>query len=170
METVLLLFCHLDCKQMSCVQLGFVALTSITKTCHWPNFQLPCCIVGDVGTTGVFNWHKLFWCSLKTKMSSWDVAIKTASFIFSWLLLRSSCWLHALSSSSMCFCRRCWRTLCILAWDIRECEARPMMTWWMNLWRLCQTGTITLTLNSSFAHSLHTVCYCHFNTDSTWCC
>lgn len=44
----------------------------------------------------------------------------------------------------MCFCRRCWRSLSTSDWDIRECEARPMMTCWMNLWRLCRTGMITV--------------------------
>lgn len=75
----------------------------------------------------------------------------------------------ALTSASMCFCRHCWRTLSTLGWGIRESEARPMTTCWMNLWRLCRTGKITSSLNLSFAHFLYVVCYCHHNRDRRPC-
>lgn len=69
----------------------------------------------------------------------------------------------------MCPCRPCSEILSTLGWNIKGCEARPMMTCWMNLWRLCHRGKIILALRSGSAHRLWTVSCWHVDEDSTWC-
>lgn len=87
--------------------------------------------------------------------------------------LKSRCLLFQVCSDCLsmcaCVCRSCSKTLSTLAWDIKECEARPMTTCWMNLWRPCQRGKMLLALSSLCAHRLPAVCWWHVNGDSTWC-
>lgn len=84
---------------------------------------------------------------------------------------KQTCLLHQVLSDclSMCPCRPCSEIRSILDWNIKGCEARPMMTCWMNLWRLCQRGKIILALRSPTAHRLWAGGCWHVNGDSTWC-
>lgn len=114
------------------------------------------------------HWNQKFFISILDqklsraigRSSCWDRALKTkmspASQVFSNCL-------------SMCVPRPCSKIPSTLDWDIKECEARPTMTCWMNLWRLCHRGKFSLAHSSLRAHRLWAVCCWHVDVDSTWC-